>query len=120
MPFQGYAFFANCCRGLYYYYVVSLFHRNHFKNLFHVMMGFLMNPPNIGMPVMFGHFNSALPLLCQRTGQSSRQQNGFKMGHSNCQQQQFSRWWQLKYVFYSDRNYGKMIQFDERIFQMGW
>ena len=32
-----------------------------------------------------------------------------------------SKWWQLKYVWeFSSRFLGKMIQFDERIFQMGW
>ena len=29
------------------------------------------------------------------------------------------RWWQLKYVLFSPRSLGEMIQFDEHIFQMG-
>ena len=33
---------------------------------------------------------------------------------------QKTRWWQLKYVLFSPRNHGEMIQFDEHIFQMGW
>ena len=31
-----------------------------------------------------------------------------------------SRWWQLNYFLFSPRTLGKMIQFDEHIFQMGW
>ena len=30
-----------------------------------------------------------------------------------------SGWWQLKYVLFSPRKLGEMIQFDEHIFQMG-
>ena len=30
------------------------------------------------------------------------------------------RWWQLKYFLFSPRTLGKMVQFDEYIFQMGW
>ena len=29
------------------------------------------------------------------------------------------RWWQLKYVLFSSKMWGFMIQFDEDIFQMG-
>ena len=32
----------------------------------------------------------------------------------------YSRWWQLKHVWFSPQNPGEMIQFDEHIFQMGW
>ena len=32
----------------------------------------------------------------------------------------WSRWWQLKYFFMFTLNLGEMIQFDDRIFQMGW
>ena len=31
-----------------------------------------------------------------------------------------TRWWLLKYVLFSPRNLGEMIQFDEHIFQLGW
>ena len=30
------------------------------------------------------------------------------------------RWWQLKHLLFSPRKLGKMIKFDEHIFQMGW
>ena len=32
----------------------------------------------------------------------------------------YTRWWQLKYFLFSSPKLGKMNQFDEHIFQMGW
>ena len=74
-----------------------------------------MNPPKIGMLVLLGHFHSALPLLCQRTGQSSWQQNGFKNGALKLPTAAVFLGGGNSNIFFHPETMGKYIQFDEHI-----